>query len=59
MGKEKQLVDIIQKASKNTSVDVAKKDMVLGKIPFDIWAKTGIISQEEYELIKIIMGYAL
>lgn len=52
MGKEKQLVDIIQKASKNTTIDVAKEDMFLRKIPFDIWAKTGIISQEEYELIK-------
>lgn len=55
MEKEKLLIEILQKTSDNLPSAVKRNDYVLGKIPFNTLASTGIISQEEYEEYKDII----
>lgn len=52
MNKEKAVIDIIQKTSKNLPQKVITKDPILKSIPFDIAKKTGFISNEEYDALK-------
>ena len=51
MGKEKMIVDIIKTSTNNLPSKVKEKDSVLRKIPFDVVKKSGLISEEEYNMI--------
>ena len=52
MDKSQKLVQIIKETAKEVPMQVRNNNEIFSKIPFNVFAESGLISQEEYEKHK-------